>query len=87
MATRAGFQPNSYGFVDVMIASGVSLVVLGPIMVNNKFSMIPFGLNNAPSTFQTLMNEGLSPAEATWEERDFIKNQFPDLSLDDKAIN
>ncbi|KAK9174949.1 hypothetical protein WN944_026953 [Citrus x changshan-huyou] len=28
MAKRAGFQPSSYGFVDVMIASGVSVVVL-----------------------------------------------------------
>ncbi|KAJ4718791.1 Ty3/gypsy retrotransposon protein [Melia azedarach] len=28
---------------------------------------------------------GLSPAEATWEDKDFIKNQFPNISLEDKA--
>ena len=28
---------------------------------------------------------GLSPVEATWVDRDFILEQFPDLTLEDKG--
>lgn len=30
--------------------------------------------------------QGFSPANATWEERGFIRNQFPDLSLEEKVV-
>jgi len=30
--------------------------------------------------------QGLSPAEATWEEEDMIKAQFPEFFLGDKEI-
>ncbi|KAK0582926.1 hypothetical protein LWI29_031198 [Acer saccharum] len=29
---------------------------------------------------------GLSPAEATWEDRDKLKSQFPNLTLEDKGV-